>query len=378
MKTVMSKFGLLFRLGVTATALLLGQQALALGTDAGTSVSNQATVSYSVGGAAQTPIESDPLGNSVPGSGVATTFLVDRRVSFTLVTTDAVHTLVAPGGVDVFAAYTLTNTGNAIMDFDLAVAQLTSGDGGVNLLALVDTDVDMSMVRIRVANGDGAAGVPDLADLEWVDELAEDATVVIYVFANADLALVNGDVANIELTATSADDAAAAATPGVLDPILAESPGPDDPTIIESVFADAGNDGFEATRDGFQILSAALVITKTATVIFDPFGSGKAVPGAVIEYLITVDNTLGVADATNVSITDTIDADVTFVVDAYGAGQDVSFSTGGFCNADAGDSDADGCSLDGASLVVGNVNLAITVAFGTSLTISFQVLIPNL
>ncbi len=59
MKTVMSKFGLLFRLGVTATALLLGQQALALGTDAGTSVSNQATVSYSVGGAAQTPIESD-------------------------------------------------------------------------------------------------------------------------------------------------------------------------------------------------------------------------------------------------------------------------------------------------------------------------------
>ncbi len=378
MKTVMSKLGLLFRLGVTATALLLGQQALALGTDAGTSVSNQATVSYSVGGAAQTPIESDPLGNSMPGSGVATTFLVDRRVSFTLATTDAVHTLVAPGGVDVFAAYTLTNTGNAIMDFDLAVAQLTSGDGGVNLLALVDTDVDMSMVRIRAANGDGAAGVPDLADLEWVDELAEDATVVIYVFANADLALVNGDVANIELTATSADDAAAAATPGVLDAILVESPGLDDPTIIESVFADAGLDGFEASRDGFQVVSAALTITKTAIVFFDPFGSGKAVPGAIIEYAITVDNTLGLADATNVSITDTIDADVTFVVDAYGAGQDVSFSTGGFCNADAGDSDTDGCSLDGASLVVGNVNLAITVAFGTSLTISFQVLIPNL
>ncbi len=92
----------------------------------------------------------------------------------------------------------------------------------------------------------------------------------------------------------------------------------------------------------------------------------------------TVDNTLGTADATNVSITDTINANVTFVDEAYGAGQDVSFSPGGFCNADAGDGDTDGCSLDGASLVVGNVNLAITVAFGTSLTISFQVLIPNL
>ncbi len=377
MKTVKSKFGLLFRLSVTATALLIGQQALALGTDAGTQVSNQATVSYSVGGAAQTPIESDPLGNSIPGSGNPTTFLVDRRVSFTLAPTDAVHTPVTPGGVDFFAAYTLTNTGNAIMDFRLTLAQLNSGDGAVN--GLVDTDVDMSNVRIRVANGDGAAGVPDLAtDLAFVDELAEDATVVIYVFADAALALVNGDIANVELTATSADDATATATPLALDPDLAESPGPDDPTIIESVFADLGNDGFEASRDGFQVVSSLLTITKTATVISDPFGSGKAVPGAVIEYVITVDNTLGLVDATNVSIADTIDADVTFVDEAYGAGQDVSFSTGGFCNADAGDGDADGCSLDGANLVVGNVNLAITVAFGTSLTISFQVLIPNL
>ena len=377
MKTVKSKFGLLFRLGITATALLIGQQALALGTDAGTQVSNQATVSYSVGGAAQTPIDSDPLGNSIPGAGNPTMFLVDRRVSFTLAPTDAVHTPVTPGGVDVFAAYTLTNTGNAIMDFRLTLAQLSSGDGAVN--GLVDTDVDMSNVRIRVANGDGAAGVPDLAtDLDFVDELAEDATVVIYVFADAALALVNGDIANVELTATSADDATATATPLVLDPDLAESPGPDVPTIIESVFADLGLDGFEASRDGFEVVSSLLTITKTATVISDPFGSGKAVPGAIIEYVITVDNTLGLVDATNVSIADTIDADVTFVDEAYGAGQDVSFSTGGFCNADAADGDADGCSLDGANLVVGNVNLAITVAFGTSLTISFQVLIPNL
>ncbi len=377
MKTVKSKFGLLFRLGITATALLIGQQALALGTDAGTQVSNQATVSYSVGGAAQTPIDSDPLGNSIPGAGNPTTFLVDRRVSFTLAPTDAVHTPVTPGGVDFFAAYTLTNTGNAIMDYRLTLAQLTSGDGLVN--GLVDTDVNMSNVRIRVANGDGAAGVPDLAtDLAFVDELAEDATVVIYVFADAALALVDGDIANVELTATSADDATATATPLVLDADLAESPGPDDPTIIESVFADLGNDGFEASRDGFEVVSSLLIITKTATVISDPFGSGKAVPGAVILYVITVDNTLGTVDATNVSIADTIDADVTFVDEAYGAGQDVSFSTGGFCNADAGDGDADGCSLDGANLVVGNVNLAITVAFGASLTISFQVLIPNL
>ena len=116
MKTVKSKFGLLFRLRVTSTAVLIGQQAVALGTDAGTQVSNQATVSYSVGGAGQTPIESDPLGNSIPGAGNPTMFLVDRRVSFTLAPTDAVHTPVTPGGVDFFAAYTLTNTGGSTIE----------------------------------------------------------------------------------------------------------------------------------------------------------------------------------------------------------------------------------------------------------------------
>ena len=78
------------------------------------------------------------------------------------------------------------------------------------------------------------------------------------------------------------------------------------------------------------------------------------------------------------SLSHTIDADVTFVDEAYGVGQDVSFDSGAsFCNADAADADADGCLLDGASLVVGQIP-PITVASGASLTIAFRVLIPNL
>ena len=177
------------------------------------------------------------------------------------------------------------------------------------------------------------------------------------------------------MTATAADDVLAAATPGVLDAILAEAPGADDPTVIESVFADAGNDGFEQAEDGYEIISAALVITKTAAVISDPFGSGKAIPGAIIEYTITVDNSAGTSDATGVVISDSIDADVTFLDEAYGVGQDVDIN-GSFCNADATDTDLDGCSLDGADLVIGNVNLAITVSAGATYTITFQVEIP--
>ena len=49
--------------------LLTAGQAIADGTDAGTSVDNIATVSYSVNSVPQTAIESSPGGNSNPGTG---------------------------------------------------------------------------------------------------------------------------------------------------------------------------------------------------------------------------------------------------------------------------------------------------------------------
>jgi hypothetical protein len=61
MKTVLRMPGLFVKLGTMAAFLLLGQQALAVGTDAGVSVDNRATVTYSVGGSPQTGIESSPL-----------------------------------------------------------------------------------------------------------------------------------------------------------------------------------------------------------------------------------------------------------------------------------------------------------------------------
>ncbi|MFB3105368.1 MAG: hypothetical protein ACE1ZA_10620 [Pseudomonadales bacterium] len=379
MKTVKRSLGLITRLSILASALLLGQQALALGTDAGVTVSNQASVAYDVGLISQTAIESSPSGNSVPGSGAPTTFQVDRRVSFTLIETSGTPTTpVAPGDINVIASFTLINTGNAIMDFDLSVADLAAA-----VFGNADT-TDLVNYRARAGNGQGAGGVPTLADLAWVDELAEEGIVEIYVFADAPVTVLNGEYANIRLTATAADHVLADPTPGVLDDILVEDPGVDDPTEIETVFGDAGNDGFEEADDSYEIITAAaLEITKIATVISDPFGSGKAVPGAVIEYTITVDNTTGASAATNVVITDLIDGNVTYQTGVYDVGvtdSDISFDAGAsFCIADLADANTDGCSLDGAgNLVVGSVLLPITVAAGASLTVQFQVLIPNL
>lgn len=368
MKNATKGAGLLVRLGLTAAAVLFAQQVMATGTNAGVTVGNQATVAYDVNGNAQTPIPSDPAGNSSPTGGNPTEFLVDRRVDFTLQTTDAAA--VGPvqlGDTDVVTAFTLTNNGNAIMDYRLGVADFAGAVFGNN-----DTGVDMTNYRIRVANGDGAAGVPDLAtDLDYVDELGEDQTVVIYVFADAPVLASGTEYANIELTATAADDATATATPGSLDPDLAESPGADDPTLIESVFADSGNDGIEQDQDSYQIVAAALTITKTSAVFSDPFGSGKAVPDALIEYTVTIDNTGGASDAQNVVVTDTIQIpDVLFEDEAYGVNQDVAIDAA-FCNADAGDADADGCSYDTGT---GALSIAVPdIAAGASTTITYRV-----
>ena len=152
MKTVTRSTSLPIRLGLTAAALLLGQQALAVGTDAGTTVSNQASVAYSVSGNGQTPIESDPAGNSTPGAGNPTEFLVDRRVDFTL-TADGVSDTVAPGDTGLTFEFTLTNTSNSTMDFEVSFVQLASTDPAVNTL------VDFRVARRhRAASGRAGAG----------------------------------------------------------------------------------------------------------------------------------------------------------------------------------------------------------------------------
>lgn len=383
MKTAITSANRLVRLGVTAAALLLGQQALALGTDAGTTVSNQATVTYDVATVTQTPIESDPLGNSVPGNGNATEFLVDRRVNFTLTQVSGTLTDVAPGDPSVWVDFLLTSTTNSTLDFNLSVANLLSladvrglgTDSNDVTLPPLAAATSISVSADTVANGDPE---PILNGPTFVDDLAEDQAIRIRVWADAPLTLVNGDVAGVQLDATAADPTTTVN--------LLETAGADVATQVDNVFAnlsgaDVNDNATEVSVDGFNVVSAALEITKIYSVISGDLGSGKPIPGATIEYTITVDNTNGNDSADSVTITDIIDADVTLVDDAYGLNQDVNIN-GAFCNADATDADNDGCSLDvvgtDLTLVVGdNVDLTINVAATASYTITFQVVIPD-
>jgi uncharacterized repeat protein (TIGR01451 family) len=363
------------RLIASAVVVLMSQHAIAAGTSAGTSITNQAQVNYSVGGTAQTFILSDPNGNSTPGaaSGAqATTFVVDNRVDFTLVESGAIgHTTVAPGQNGQFVQFTLTNSGNAPQDFRLVATNLTGG------VVAGETDtVDMNNVQVYADNDNN--GLDTGADQNFVEELAVDASVIIYVVADADLLFVNDDVANINLQAVVADAGAA----GLGADTSNDAGNADTALGVEVVFAEGGGlvlgDGILDAQDGFIVSSASLVITKTATLISDPFnGTGadrKAIPGAVVEYVISVENSGAVA-ASNVVITDNLSTDMTVNDDFYGVDSEVELDNGGAtttCSQEVADND--NCEIDAGALSVGG-DAPITVAPASTLTITFRVTI---
>lgn len=365
MKAVTRKFRLVARLGAMAAAALLAQQATAAGTDPGVSVTNTATVNYSVSGTAQAPIDSNTA-----------EFLVDRRVDMSVDQVGAALTQVTPGLPGVFVEFIVTNLSNGVIDFNLDFAQLSSADGDVRGPGTTDSDDDMSNVTISVSAASDGVGTPGagpdpvLGGPTVVNDLAEDDSIRVRLYADSPAALANLDIANLRLDATAADPASGTD----LVASVTWTAG-----TVDNVFADTDNDGVESAADGFQAVSATLTVTKTQAVISDPLSSGFAIPGARIEYTITLDNSAGTVPATDIVIGDDVDTDVTFVADAYNGGAaNVAFSGGTFCLADAGDANADGCAFDGTALTIqGPGGSPISVANGTSLTVSFVVEIPS-
>ena len=366
MKLKSKTTSLTFRLVSLAAALLLGQQALAEGTAAGTSVTNTASVDYFVGGVDQTDIPSNTV-----------TFVVDRRVNFTLEPVNTPDLLpVSPGGTDYFVDFLLTNVSNSDLDFDLVLAEAASGtavDGSGN------DDADMGALDYAISANTVLGGDPDPVrgiNTGIIDELGSDEAIRIRVYGDAALSLTNGQIVGAELTATAYE-----AGGGGLGAALDWTSAPTD-TVVDNVDVN-GNDGVEVSVDGFIVNAANLTVVKDYSVIDGDLGTGLPLPGARLEYEIIISNAAGASDATNVVVSDLIDTDLTFLTGGTGgAYTDIQVDDGGApveCTADDPGVDTDGCSLDGAgNLVVGDAtNRPITIIGGGSYTVRFQVRIPD-
>jgi hypothetical protein len=297
-----------------------------------------------------------------------------------------------------FLDFFVTNLSNGDLDFNLVAAQMVNGDGDIYGAVTADTTgalEDMFNVRIRVSSAidpglPGSGPEPAFGDDDsYIDSIPEDRSIRVRIYADTVAVAANGLISGLRLEATAADPAGTTAAPGA---DLLETPGADDPALVENVFADAGNDNLESDVDGFLLQAAQLTITKSAAVVFDLFGSGKALPGSIIEYSLVIDNSAGAVSATAISIADAIDTDVTFLSGVYnGAASNVSIfdgvATTTFCDAEAGggDTNGDGCVYDspvGGTLTIGGMDqtgplVPLVVPAGSIFTVSFQVEIPT-
>lgn len=337
---------------VSAVALIAmsSAPALAQGTSAGTTITNNVTVNYQVGGITQT------------AETASDSFVVDRKVNLNVVFNGGTVN-VTPGQDQAVLSFDVTNLSNQTLDFDLSAA-LNAGTAA---------NIDNFVIYLD-ANGDGILDAGEIAagPITFLDEVGEDATVKVIVVADIGLGAINGDTFDVVLSA----EAHEGGTVGTLGAALVQTTGANT-AGVDTVFADgagatdaAGDAIFSAIGD-YLVQGAEVDVAKVSRIISDPVNgttNPKAIPGAVIEYCITVSNGAGGSTATSVSVTDDLPSDVSYL-----AGFGIFVDGDASCEAGvAGGSFDAGAGVGGADRVSGSLS---DVAGGQTRSLYFRVTI---
>lgn len=313
------------RLTTGLAALMLAQSGWAVGTTAGTVVQNTAVLDYSIGGTAQTPISSD-----------VSDFVVDRKVDLTVTGDQGTNYIVAPlsdsANPDNELRYKLKNEGNSTQAFEI----------GVTHLSAEDYDAENCMVEVQDDSNANVAGPVAITGTKPIIDVPEDAEYNILVTCDMpNLGAAANEVSDGELSTLEVLAKAVVSTTD--STVMAESTSDGEDTV-DTVLADdiggaedvaggdGGNGGAAGSRNAmhsdvqtYEINAPELSVAKTSAVITDPInctqanddtdttagacsGAPKRIPGAVIEYTITITN-ISDAEATGVQITDIIDTD---------------------------------------------------------------------
>jgi len=203
--------------GLTVAAL--SPSAFAAGTTQGTTISNSASVDYKVGGVDQPTTSSS-----------AVTFKVDRKVIFAVATAEVAAVSVTPGTSNNVLRFTVTNTSNDTLDFDLAAVALSgtaakfSGTDNIDAASAPSVFVDAN------ANDTYDSGT-DIGTS--IDNLAASSSISVFVVASFSTGLSNGDIASYHLKATAkasdgsalSDDSGSADVAGTVQNVFADASG---------------------------------------------------------------------------------------------------------------------------------------------------------
>lgn len=337
-------------------------------TTAGTSIVNTASVSYQVGGVAQT------------AQTASNTIVVDAKIVLTDVEQGAT-TSVAPGQTGAVTTFQISNVTNETIDIGLSAAAQANGTtaahgGTVNLTATTYT---------YWVNTNGSStcsyNAANATQVTYLDEVAANANVCVYVLANIPSTATNGQVAGINLTVTAEQGGTAGSQGAVLsqsNSSVAWTPG-----TMQTVFGDGAGNGGDAADDGkytaladYTVAAPLLSVFKNSTIVSDPINGStnpKAIPGATMQYCIVVSNAAGAgASATSIGVSDVLPANVTYKPNSVVLNTSVSGSgSSATCGSGTAGSDATNYS---ASPPTVSGSLA-TLATGSSEGLLFQVVI---
>jgi uncharacterized repeat protein (TIGR01451 family) len=366
--------------GTAALAGIVGGQAQAqtttpvvpAGTAAGTQVSNTAQATYTVNGAAQT------------SSSNTAVFVVDRKVNLTVVSAQTAATSVNYGDVGAVTTFRVTNNTNGTQDFLLTLSQLVP----VGLLTNTD-NFDLTNIHIYVDMNGNDRYDPTIDTATYIDELPADGSRTVFIVGDIPANNNNATAAQVGLQAIVAVGGATGTQGLPLVPTPLNTINQD--AEVDVVFADDDNDGllgFDAPNNGrgwayatyaVTARAANLTITKSATVLSDGVSPGnpKALPGAVVQYCLTVANTTPLTAATGVALTDVIPPATTYVPGSLSVGGVGALGIcvlGGTSVADDGSTTGQyGGSYNAATRTV--TATIPSVAGGTSAAASFRVTI---
>ncbi|MEL6225571.1 MAG: hypothetical protein AAFR01_00955 [Pseudomonadota bacterium] len=351
---------LLGAVSATALVVMTSTPAMAEGIRAGTDITNTVTVDYQVGGVDQNQLEATD------------TFAVDRRVNVTVSAVDSPKD-VNPGEQAAFLTFDVTNLSNDVVDLDLT-ATLENG-----------TAANIGAFTIYEDTNNNSTFDGDDQVITFLDEVVEDETLRVFVVADIESDAVNNDTFDVSLNADAHQAGTGSdgdGTTGTLGAELTESAGDStDQDVVDTVLADgtsgltddAANDGSFSAQGTFEVDGAEVSVIKSSLVVSDPVNgttNPKAIPGAIIRYCIAVSNATGGADATNITVVDSLPSDVTFNTGTILVDTDVSISGG---EATCTNGSAGGAYDAGDNEVSGTLS---TIIGGDEAGLSFEVTIP--
>ncbi len=278
---------------------LAASPALAAGTAAGTTITNNVSVDYTVGGINQTD------------ATATNDIIVDRKINVTVARIDGTATSVTPGAANQAVSFRIENVSNATLDFQLSALQKATGTAA-GISGNDGFDVNTPFVYYLDANGNNTFEAGTDTVITHLNALAPDTPVTVHVVTPlVPLSATNTQIAAVTLTATAKEADNGTAIGSNLTQASSNTAGVDTIFADGAGASDAARDAAFSATDDYVVLTATLTATKTSTVVAGDFGTGAAIPGATVQYCISVSNSGG-ASATGVAITDTLPSQVTY------------------------------------------------------------------